>query len=203
MDAKVSNGQAAPWNWFKILGIPGDRYAVLETDDGVVLLDPRAAHERVLYEQLAQQWQQRGVDAQGLLAPESVALPPRDARVIADSLELMAQMGFEVAPFGGDTFLVEAVPAMLSEMAPKRILETWVSVLHEQGTAQSESVRGEALLKAACREAVGLRQRFAESELEALVNQLGETDMPYTSPSGRPTMMLLGYRELDRRFGRS
>ncbi len=103
----------APWSWYRLLGYVGNRYAVLETADGLALLDPHAAHERVLYERFRREYQEQKLAAQPLLAAVTVELPPTDAARVRRYLELLQRIGFGIAEFGGNVFVIDAAPACL------------------------------------------------------------------------------------------
>ncbi|HBA86147.1 MAG TPA: DNA mismatch repair endonuclease MutL [Verrucomicrobia bacterium] len=193
----------SPWTWRRYLGKIGGRYVVLETDEGLVLLDPQAAHERVLYERLMGEVLNRNVSSQALLTPETVELPPRDAIRVRNNLEALKRMGFGVSEFGQDTFLVDALPAYLSGARPAALL-TGVAEGLEQGGSRAGVERWveEAIAQAACRAAVKNRASLSEPEIEQLVDDLAHSDMPYTCPHGRPTVIFFGLDELNRKFGR-
>jgi DNA mismatch repair protein MutL len=194
----------SPWKWCRVLGQLGGLYVLLETDAGYVVLDPRAAHERVLYERLLEATRTGNVNAQRLLLPETVKLPPEDAAHVRKHLALLQSMGFGVDDFGDDHFVIDALPEEV-RAAPCR--ELLLDIAHDLETAGarrgSEKWREEAVVRSACRAAVAGRQsELAPRELAQLVNDLARCRMPYTCPRGRPTMILTPYRELARKFGR-
>jgi DNA mismatch repair protein MutL len=195
---------ASPWKWCRVLGQIGGLYVLLETDAGYVVLDPRAAHERVLYERLLEAEKSGAVKSQRLLLPETVKLPPEDATRVRRHLALLQSMGFGVDDFGDDHFVIDALPEEV-RAAPRR--ELLLDIAHDLETAGarrgSEKWREEAVVRAACRTAVAGRQsELAPQELTQLVSDLARCRMPYTCPRGRPTMILTPYRELARKFGR-
>jgi DNA mismatch repair protein MutL len=194
----------APWHWSRVLGQIHDLYVLLETDAGYVVLDPRAAHERVLYERLMESVKDGAISSQRLLLPETVQLPPEDATRLRRHLALLQTMGFGVDDFGHDHFVVDALPTEV-QAAPCR--ELLLDIAHDLETAGarrgSEKWREEAVARAACRAAVnGRASALAPREMTELVNALARCRMPYTCPRGRPTMLLTPNRELARKFGR-
>lgn len=195
---------ASPWNWARVLGQIGGLYLLLETDAGLVVVDPRAAHERVLYEHLLEKMKAGTVASQRLLLPETVQLPPEDAARVRRHLALMQSIGFAVDDFGKDHFVIEGLPEEVLT-APRR--ELLLDIAHDLETAGarrgSTKWREEAVARAACRAAVDGRQaELAPEEIARLVADLARCRMPYTCPRGRPTMILTSYRELERKFGR-
>jgi len=193
----------SPWLWCRVLGQIGGLFVVLETEEGMVLLDPHAAHERVLFEKFMKELLARDVQAQGLLSPETVELPPDQASRVRRHLTELRAMGFGVAEFGGDTFVVDAVPVCLGFMDIPMLLRDVAQTL-EQGGARGgvERWAEAAIAQAACRAAVKARDRLTVAEIEQLILDLAVAEMPYTCPHGRPTMVMFSTRELYRRFGR-
>jgi len=193
---------ASPWSWCRVLGQIGDLYVVLETEDGLVLMDPHAAHERVLFERFMADVINGSVQSQSLLLPESVELGPRDAARVRANLELFKNMGFGIAEFGGDAFVVDAVPSHFRGAPAGPLLVEVAHSLEQAGARGERKWRQESIAQAACKAAVKARDTLRLEEIEALVVDLVQTDMPYTCPHGRPTLILTSFRELNRKFGR-
>ncbi len=175
---------------------------MLETADGLVLMDPRSAHERVLYERLLGAMEKRQVPAQGLLPPATVALSPTQAAALRKHLGLLKDLGFGVAYFGADTFMVDALPTWIAGVAPGPLLSDVADGLMQGGKGAARDWALPLVADIAGRQAVGLQRELTDAELHALVRDLSRTEMPYTSPRGKPTVILLGMRELNRKFGR-
>lgn len=194
--------RAAPWAEYRLLGRVGGQYVVLETADGLVLMDPRSAHERVLYERLLGAMEKRQVPAQGLLPPATVVVSPTQAAALRKHLELLKELGFGVADFGADTFLVDALPTWIAGVAPGALLSDVADGLLQGGKGAARDWALPLVADVAGRQAVGLQRELTDAELHALVRDLSQTEMPYTSPRGKPTVILLGMRELNRKFGR-
>lgn len=196
-------GRRSPWGWCRIIGQVGGLFVVLETEDGLVLMDPHAAHERVLFEKLLREVTGHKVRSQGLLMPETVPLRTHDAEVVRRNLPLLREMGFLLSDFGGDTFMVEAVPAVLGLFSAKDLLAEIALTLDQGGPrGGTERWAWEQVATAACRAAVKARDRLTMQEIERLVIDLASADMPYTCPHGRPTLIHFSFHELNRKFGR-
>ena len=181
----------------------GGLYVVLETDDGLILMDPHAAHERINFEKFMGQVKRHAVPAQGLLQAETVDLPPERALTVRRNLSLLQQMGFGVAEFGGDTFVVDALPVCLGKVSARAVLSDVAESL-EQGGARGGTERWaeDQVAMAACKASVKARDRLTVQEIEQLVMDLARAEMPYTCPHGRPTLIFMGFQELRRKFGR-
>ncbi len=193
----------APWAWCRILGQIGSLYVVMETEDGLALMDPHAAHERVLYERFMAQVTLGQIESQGLLVPETVDLPPRDALRVRLHLDLLKKMGFGIAEFGGDTFVVDALPLCFQCTTARALLTDVSAILEKSGERRSaDHLLEEHIAQAACKAAVKAHAILTREEIEELVMQLAKTEMPYTCPHGRPTIIHTSFQELARKFGR-
>jgi DNA mismatch repair protein MutL len=196
-------GPDAPWSWCRVLGQIGGLYVVLETEDGYVLMDPHAAHERVLFERYMNDVLKNSVTAQALLMPESIDLHPKDASRVRKNLDVVQKMGFGIAEFGGDTFVVDAVPSHFAGASTKDILVEIARNLEQAGSRGGRGRwREESIAQAACKAAIKAKDRLSLAEIEKLVVDLAGTQMPYTCPHGRPTVILTSYHEINRKFGR-
>ncbi len=194
---------SAPWTWCRILGQIGGLYVVMETEDGLALMDPHAAHERVLYERFMVQVTQGRIESQGLLVPETVDLPPRDALRVRRNLEVLEKMGFGIAEFGGDTFVVDALPLCFQSTTSRELLTDVAAILETAGERRSaDQLLEEQVAQAACKAAVKAHSVLTREEIEDLVMQLAKTEMPYTCPHGRPTLIHTSFQELAKKFGR-
>jgi DNA mismatch repair protein MutL len=199
----VEADPSAPWSWCRVVGVVGARFVILETEDGYVVMDPRAAHERVLYERYLADLADEQVSTQGLLIPETVELQPGDANRVRKHLELMTLMGFGISEFGGDAFVVDAMPGYFATASAELLIREVSSGLEAAGARRGEGRwREEAVAKAACHAAVQNRDRLKLDEIKQLVQDLARTDMPYTCPSGKPTLIFTSLNELKKKFGR-
>jgi len=194
--------RAAPWAEYRLLGRVGGLYVILETADGLVLMDPRSAHERVIYERLLGAMEKHSVPSQGLLPPVTIEPTPPQALALHKHLELLKQMGFGVSDFGSGTFLVDALPVWIADVAPGPLLSDIADGLMQGGKSSAKDWAQPLIASIAGRQAVGLQRELNDTELNALIRDLAQTEMPYTSPRGKPTVILLSHRELNRKFGR-
>ena len=191
-----------PWRWYRIVGQIGNLYVILETEDGLVLMDPHAAHERVLFEKFTKEITKRSVESQALLMAENVVLPPADAVCLKRSLDTLKQNGFGIAEFGQDTFLVDSVPACFGDVSSGRLITEIAAALTESD-CKGKDMLEEQIARAACHASVKAHSRLTESEIERLINELEKAEMPYTCPHGRPVIIHFSFQELAKKFGRS
>lgn len=197
--------RSKPWQWFKFLAQAASGYLLIETDAGIVTINPQAARERIAYEKLlnAASADKVGQTSQALLIPETVKLNPVDAARIAASLETIARMGFQVEPFGTDTFKIDAVPQLIGSLAPATVLATIARDLAEGGSRRSgERWRDERIAKSIAKSFAGASRALTKEGAESLVEELCACRMPYVCPRGKPVMIFTSTRELDRKFDR-
>jgi DNA mismatch repair protein MutL len=195
----------------RVVGQVGALYIIAEGPEGLYLIDQHAAHERILYEQfMAQRYGQEkaanpesdGVTQQHLLEPLTLHIGHELTGLVAHHLDELQAVGYSVEPFGGDTFLVRAVPAVLSGQDPLRALEEIVTSLAQQRNQVGEELEAR-LVKMICkRAAIKAGQLLSPLEMQELVRQLESCQSPRTCPHGRPTMIQLSAGELEKAFGR-
>ena len=188
----------------RLIGVVGKLYVVLESDRGLVLVDQHAAHERILFEQMLRRLEDQGdAMSQRLLLPETVELPVRDAQFLREQLGILTRLGVGLSEFGERTFLLDALPPFVKVKDARRFVLELVDELKAVGQGVNSLRLGEhTVAKTVCRHAVKANDPLAGAELENLVNDLRHCDMPYTCPHGRPTLIEMNYRELEKKFGR-
>ena len=166
-------------------------------------MDQHAAHERILYEQMLRRLEQGDAPSQRLLLPETVELSPRDAQFVREHLPSLARLGVGLNEFGERTFLLDALPPFVKVPDARRFVLELVDELVAAGQDVNSFRLGEqAVAKTVCRHAVKANDPLAGPELENLLNDLRNCAMPYTCPHGRPTLIEMNYRELEKKFGR-
>ena len=194
---------ARPWKWFKFLATTASGYLLVETDAGLVTINPHAARERIAFEQLLSRSGQGDALSQQLLIPETIHLSPVDAARITGALGDIEPMGFKIEPFGRDTFKIDAVPQLIGSLSPADIISTVARDLSEGGARRGERWREELVAKSIARSFAGMSLALDETGATKLVEELASCRMPYISPGGKPTMIFTSTRELDRRFAKS
>ena len=187
----------------RLVGVIGRLYVVLESDRGLVLMDQHAAHERILFEQMLNRVESGDVPSQRLLLPETVELSVRDAQFLREQLSVLTRLGVGLSEFGERTFLLDSLPPMVKAPDSRRFVLELVDELKAAGQQLNSQRLGEhTIAKTVCRHAVKANDPLAGPELENLVNDLRHCAMPYTCPHGRPTLIEMNYRELEKKFGR-
>jgi DNA mismatch repair protein MutL len=187
----------------RVLGQIDDTYIVAENADSLVIVDQHVAHERVIYERLRDSRGLAPVEVQRLLEPETLHVGARAAGLLSERLEELAQIGFELEPFGGESFLVRSVPALWRGRSPLQALRDIADELaDEPGRGGLTATRDEVYILAACKMAVKAGDRLSTVEMEKLLVDLGKTENPYLCPHGRPITIVLPKADLARRFKR-
>jgi len=181
-----------------------DAYIVLETPDGMLVIDQHALHERILYEQLRRRIRAGKLEIQRLLIPEPIDLPADQAALVLDAADSLAELGLEVSDFGGNTILLSSYPTLLSRRPPHEILQGVIDHLISTDRAPSKEVLFERLLATmACKAAVKAGDRLPPEEIAHLLHLRQFAEDSHHCPHGRPTSLLFSRQQLDRQFGRT
>ena len=191
----------------RVLGQSRNTYIVAETDDAILLIDQHIAHERVLYEQMmngaTENQSAWGVVTQHLAVPQPLELSPADARVVQERLGALEKSGFVLEPFGGETFMVRAVPARVADKPYLEILKEIIEELTHTSVARRLLVPHEsAIIMASCKMAVKKGDPLTMDEMMRLLADLAQMRNPFTCPHGRPILLALSHHEMDRKFHR-
>ena len=198
-----SASQAQAPKSVQVIGQARSMYIVAQSDSGILIIDQHAAHERVLYERFIREAESGGAEAQRLVIPFTLSLGHREAAIVAQKLDDLRALGFELEPFGPGSFVVRAVPARIANRNYQEILRDAIDEMAELSVARKLVVPHEqVLITMACKMAVKAGDPLSRDEQVALIRELLETQSPLTCPHGRPTVTTLENRELDRRFGR-
>jgi DNA mismatch repair protein MutL len=185
----------------RVVGQLASNYIMAEGPEGLYLIDQHAAHERVLFEKILAQRAQRQVEIQGLLEPLSLELTPKQEEVLKKKAELLGEFGFSLEHFGARSYLLKAVPAVLTE---GNLAEAVADLLDSVTTEEEPAKRDEKIAQSvACHSAVKAGHTLSADEMRELIKQLEQTKQPRTCPHGRPTMIHLSSRQLEKEFGRT
>lgn len=186
----------------RLVGQIGSTYLVAEGPDGLYLIDQHAAHERVLFEKLMAQHENKSIPSQSLLAPEVVTLPPQSSKILLEQIPFLNHFGFEVEEFGTNTFQVRAMPMLFAGGSPAMALKALVEDFEEDESPLQAEVEARLAARVCKRLAVKGGQALTSEEQKSLLNDLENCQSPRTCPHGRPTMIHLTVDMLERQFGR-
>lgn len=188
---------------FRIIGVLHRLYVLMESAEGLVLMDQHAAHERVNFEKMRRAMELGGVPSQRLLMPLMLQTSPRDGDILKRHLDSLAKLGIEAEPFGPNTFKIEALPTFLKTEDPLAWLDQVIEELQSLSSKSSSLRLGEDMIATTvCRHSVKANDRLSMPEIEALLADLFACEMPYCCPHGRPTLIQMSMNELEKKFGR-
>jgi len=202
--SKTAAGTAAPppkvsLPMLRVVGQIGNTYIVAEGPEGIYLIDQHAAHERVLFEEIRAARQRRALDAQGLLEPAIVEVSPQQKEIILAYYEALSDHGFQLEPFGERTYLVRAIPAVLTGTDLSRAFAEFVDTLSEEAAPDQQD---RVAFSLACHAAVRAGQSLTLEEMRELIRRLEQAEVPHTCPHGRPTMIHMSTALLEKEFRR-
>ncbi len=184
----------------RVIGQLANTYIIAEGPDGLFLIDQHAAHERVLFERMLGQYSQKKVEIQGLLEPVCLELDPKQDQFVKAHGNLLEQFGIKLEPFGVRIYLLRAVPAVIKGASFTEIVYSLIDSL--AGETGAERLAERIALSIACHSAVKAGDSLSSEEMMELIRRLEGTSQPQTCPHGRPTMVHLSSRELEKEFGR-
>jgi len=188
---------------FRLIGPLGEFWVLMESPEGLVLMDVRAASERILFETLRREAAEGRAASQRLLLPEVVELTPKDAAWIGGNLAHLNAAGFLLEAFGGTSFKIEALPACLAGRDARAALLDLCENLRATGAAVAGSMALDGLIRSVCRLAALDRFAYDEARARRIVRELLQCELPYACPQGRPTLIQWSFPELERKFGRA
>ena len=188
---------------YKIIGQVFDTYWLVEFDNSLYIIDQHAAHERVLYEKTLREMKTREFISQMISPPVILNLTMQEAQLLRTYMDQFTRIGFEFEEFGQDSYAVRSVPANLFSIAKKELLMEMIDSLSEEvHRRQSSELLDEKIASMSCKAAVKGNMRLSAQEVDALIGELLKLDNPYHCPHGRPTIISMSKRELEKKFKR-
>jgi DNA mismatch repair protein MutL len=180
-----------------------NRYIITQDQAGMVIIDQHALHERVLFEQIKTKVLSRSLDRQRMLVPATVQLTSAEAAAAIESKEMLAEIGFEIESFGGDTIVLNAYPSILAKRAPEEMLRQVLESLMTGGKkVNAQDVLDDLMNMMACKAAIKAGDRLTEAEITALLQQRHLYQDTHHCPHGRPTALFFSREQLDKMFKR-
>ncbi len=178
-------------------------YIVAEGPAGMYLIDQHAAHERILYEQFMLEAQNKQRVSQQALETVAVELESDASRLVEANLETLAAVGFDIEPFGGNSFKVRAVPSILAGHGPEEAVMAILGDLELGSIPGDATLEAQIILRVCKAAAVKAGQTLSYDEMQGLIRQLERCNSPRTCPHGRPTIILMSAEQLAKEFGRT
>ena len=188
---------------YKLIGQVFDTYWLVQYQDSLYIIDQHAAHERVLYERTLKGMKTREFTSQYLSPPIILSLSMQEAELLKENMDRFARIGFEIEPFGGEEYAVRAVPDNLFGIAKKELLMEMIDDLADGiSSSMTPELIDEKVASMSCKAAVKGNNRLSAQEVDALIGELLTLDNPYHCPHGRPTIIAMTKRELEKKFKR-
>ncbi|MEE8540368.1 MAG: DNA mismatch repair endonuclease MutL [Desulfobacterales bacterium] len=207
--APIASRQAVLWakrrfGDLKVIGQIHSTYILCESDTELILIDQHAAHERIVYEKLKKSAQDSIQASQKLLIPETLELGFQEAQIMAQLAPELNRFGLEIEPFGGNSFVIKAIPALLAQEEIKPLVIQLVEKIAEIGIAPGvETAIEQSLMLMACHGTIRANQRLSDTQMKGLLGQLDECDHPSYCPHGRPTWIIWTRATLEKAFKRT
>ena len=185
------------------LGQIKNSFILAEADDSLLIIDQHAAHERILYEQMQAHAAEEQGHSQLLVIPFTLQCSPREVQTLEEHLPRLNELGFQIEPFGKDTFLVRGIPLAIAQQRYEQILRDILDELVATASVQGLGRRSDDLLRLmSCKAAIKAGDTLAPQEIDELLAQIRRADMPFACNHGRPTMIRVSEDELERLFKR-
>lgn len=186
----------------RLIGQVFGTYWLIEYDNNLYIMDQHAAHEKVKYEELLENLKNKEILSQQLMPPMIVTVSYTERQAILDNYDLFMKIGYDIEEFGGNEFKINAVPSNLYGLHEKSMFMEFVNSLINNTTYMSNDLFVKKLATMACKSAIKGNMRISAAEADALVDQLLKLDNPYTCPHGRPTIISMSEKELEKKFKR-
>ena len=186
----------------KIIGQTFGTYWIIEYDDSVYMIDQHAAHEKVMYERFVKEISQNKATSQNLLPPVVVTLSGSQSQIVEEIEEHLYKLGFEIEPFGGNEYVIKAVPTELFGISEKDLLFDIIDQYSLEGRKATPDTVLSKLATMACKAAIKGNMNISILEAKALIEELMSLDNPYNCPHGRPTMIFMSKSDVEKRFKR-
>ncbi len=186
---------------FEPLGQLDRSFIIMQGKAGMVVVDQHVAHERILYERFRNAARNRKIEVQQLLFPQNVELPPGEAELLNAQREKLGELGLDFEPFGANTFVVRAVPAILKNNDPEEILKEIAQLLPRQDDPKIVEEKFEdILIMMSCRNAIKVNHTLNLDQIRKLIADLEQTEMPFTCPHGRPIALFFDIDSILKKF---
>ncbi len=189
---------------FKYIGQLFESYSLIQKDEDVFLIDQHAGHEKVIYERIIKDFKSANIDSQQLLQPISITLNEMDREVVINNLELLNKLGFDIEEFGVDTFAVRGVPVIYNKPTGSELFIDVIEIIKNSNNKVTDlsDLNLELFALKACKSAVKANTKLDFLEVKALIGELISLDNPNTCPHGRPTMIKISKKEIEKMFKR-
>ncbi len=186
----------------RLIGQLFKTYWLIEYENNLFIMDQHAAHEKVMYEKLMKQYEKREILSQQIHPPLVISVNPVEQEALRKNMDFFEQMGFQIESFGGNEYMLRAVPLETYGLAAQDIFIDFIDSLTEEGNHLNIDLFIYKIATMACKAAVKGNMKLSFAEADALIDQLLQLDNPYNCPHGRPTIIAMTETELEKKFRR-
>ena len=198
--SSIDNANPATLPALRVLGQVANTYVIAEGPDGLYIIDQHAAHERVRFDKILEQWAKHKVEVQGLLQPITIELNPREEEIWRGNEEILLRFGFYVESFGDRNYLLRAMPALIANENIRNVLADLFDILSRRDDSMPwEEKIAQSL---SCHGAIRAGQQLSNEEMRELISQLEQSKQPRSCPHGRPTVIHMSLFQFEKEFGR-
>ena len=190
-------------NSYKFIGIAFDTYIIIEFLEEMYIIDQHAAHERIMYEKVKENYYSSDdKDSQLMLLPDVISLTHKEAELVKENLSMFEKAGFTLEEFGENTIKLTGVPNICMEMNTKQLFMELIDEINNFSRTALQEREDRFIATIACKAAVKGKMKLDKSEVKKLLDQLLELPNPFTCPHGRPTAIKYTKYDLERKFSR-
>lgn len=186
----------------RLIGQLFDTYWIIEFHDSMYIVDQHAAHEKVMFERLMKKYREKKVASQRLLPQIIISLTMAEEALLKENMDIFSRIGFEIEPFGGNDYAICAVPQDLYGLTGRELFLEVLDTLSGEAKKQSVESITASVASMACKAAVKGNTHLSREEADALITELLTLENPYNCPHGRPTVISMTHREIERKFKR-
>ncbi len=187
----------------KIIGVLFSTYILMEdsSSNKLLIMDQHAAHERIMYEKYKEEYESENIAVQTLLTPEVLELTSSEMDFVADNLDILNKLGFIVEEFGQNSVIIRGVPILFGKPQLKNFFLELIDGL-KANISSSYEMKIDKIMKIACTNAIKSGDKITDIEIKSLIKQLKNTKNPYTCPHGRPTIVEISKKDIEKEFKR-
>ena len=198
--SSIDNANPAVLPALRVLGQVANTYVIAEGPDGLYIIDQHAAHERVRFDKILEQWAKQKIEVQGLLQPISIELNPKEEEIWRGNEEILSRFGFYVESFGDRNYLLRAMPVLIANENIRDVLTDLFDTL----SCRDDSMPWEEKIaqSLSCHGAIRAGQQLSNEEMRELISQLEQSKQPRSCPHGRPTVIHMSLLQFEKEFGR-
>ncbi len=198
--SSINNTSPATLPALRVLGQLANTYVIAEGPDGLYIIDQHAAHERIRFDRIIEQWAKQKVEVQGLLQPFTIELSPKEEEIWRGNEGNLARFGFNVESFGDRNYILRAMPVLIANENIREVLTDLLDAL----SRRDDSVPWEEKIakSLSCHGAIVAGQQLSNEEMRELISQLEQSKQPRSCPHGRPTVIQMSLLQFEKEFGR-